>query len=197
MNIIQNHLGKLISVGVLAVLGMVAISAYYGAFNYGADAETTIDAEYKNLEVLLATHSQKVMEVAQVPAMYKDDLKEVMTSVMAARQGEGGSQAAFQWFKEHEVNISAEMYTKIQQIIESGRNKFQNGQTKFIDTKRVYVATLKKDLFLSRGWWLGVTGYPSINVGFPNGATDDYPIISSGHAQEAFESGVDNGLQLR
>ena len=184
-------------VGVVVVLGGWILSSYYGAYNYGADAETTIDAEYTNMENLLAQYSLKVSEAAQVPGMYKDDLKEVMTSVMSARQGEGGSKAAFQWFKEHNIEIDAAMYTKIQQIIEAGRNKFQNAQTKFIDTKRVYVATLKKNLFLSRGWWLGVTGYPTINVGFPNGTADDYPIISSGHAQEAFKTGVDPGLKLR
>jgi len=124
-------MGAMVGLGLLAVVALgavTAISAYYSAYNYGADAETVIQAEYKNMENILAGYSLKISEAAQVPGMYKDDLKEVMTSVMAARQGEGGSKAAFQWFKEHEVNISAEMYTKIQQMIEAGRDKFQNAQ---------------------------------------------------------------------
>jgi hypothetical protein len=190
MNIIQQHLGKLITLGIIGIAAIVMVSSYYGAYNYGADAETTIDAEYTNMENILGQYSLKVAEAAQVPGMYKDDLKEVMTSVMSARQGEGGSKAAFQWFKEHDVNIDSAMYTKIQQIIEGGRNKFANTQTKFIDTKRAYEATLKKDLLLSRGWWLAVANYPKIDL-------DEYAIISSGHAKEAFKTKVDTGMTLR
>ena len=79
------------------------------------------------------------------------------------------------------------MYTKIQQLIESGRNKFENTQTKFIDTKRAYQTSIDK---LWSGLWLRITGYPKIDL-------DAYKIITSGHAQETFETGVDNGLQLR
>ena len=185
--------GAMIGIGFLAIVGITVatlVGQYYSTYNYGAETEVAIPAEYKNLENILAQYSLKVSEAAQVPGMYKDDLKEVMTSVMSARQGEGGSKAAFQWFKEHNIEIDAAMYTKIQQIIEAGRNKFQNAQTKFIDTKRVYEAALAKDLFLSQGWWLQLGGYPKIDLA-------EYKIISSGHAVEAFDTGIDNGLQLR
>lgn len=188
--IIQQHLGKLITFAIIGIAAIVMVSSYYGAYNYGADAETTIDAQYTNMENILGQYSLKVAEAAQVPGMYKDDLKEVMTSVMTARQGEGGSKAAFQWFKEHNIDIDSAMYVKIQQIIEGGRNKFENSQTKFIDTKRTYVATLKKDLLLTRGWWLAIANYPKIDL-------DEYVIISSSHAKEAFKTKVDGGLNLR
>ena len=180
----------------LALLGIVAlgvvgaITAYYGAFNYRVDSEKVIIAEYDNMESILGQLSLKVSETAQVPGMYRDDLKEVMTAVMTARQGEGGSQAAFQWFKEHNIEINTDMYVKIQQIIESGRNKFENAQTKFIDTKRAYTATLEKNLFLSKGWWIEIAGGPQINL-------DDYVIISTEHAQDAFKTKVDKGFKLR
>lgn len=190
MNIIQQHLGKLITAGVIGVMAIVMVSSYYGAYNYGADMETLIPAQYSDMESNLGQYSLKVSEAAQVPGMYKDDLKEVMTSVMTARQGEGGSKAAFQWFKEHNIDIDAAMYTKIQQIIESGRNKFANLQTKFIDTKRGYEATLKKDLFLTRGWWLSVANYPKIDLA-------EYAIISSEHAKDTFKTKVDTGMKLR
>jgi len=176
--------------GIAALIVGTGLSMYYSAYNYGADSETTIPAEYKNMENILGQYSLKVSEAVQLPAMHRDDMKDVMTSVMTARQGSGGSKAAFQWFKEHNIDMPPTLYTKVQQIIEAGRNKFENSQTKFIDTKRGYAASLKKDLFLSRGWWLAIGGYPTINL-------DDYKIISSGHAVESFKTGIDTGLKLR
>lgn len=182
---------NLILVGVLVVAGLFAVSSYYGAYNYGADAETTIEAEYKNMENILAQYSLKVKEAAQVPGMKTDDLQAVMREAMTGRYGEGGSKAVFQWIQEnYPGQVTDELYVQIQRIMEAGRNKFENAQTKFIDTKRVYVATLKKDLLLSRGWWLKISGYPKINL-------DEFDIISSGHAQEAFETGVEEPIQLR
>jgi len=178
---------SLVAGGIFLITAITVITSYVAYYDYGAVTENTIKAEYKNMENILAQYSLKVAEAAQVPGMYKDDLKEVMTSVMTARMGADGSKAAFQWFKEHQVNISPEMYVKIQRIIEAGRNKFENAQTKFIDTKRAYQTNLDK---LWSGFWLRVTGYPKINL-------DEYKIISSSHAQKTFKTGVDKGLKLR
>ena len=177
--------------GVIAVIGFWLVSSYYSAYNYGADAETTIEAEYTNMESILAQYSLKVSEAVQVPSMKKNDLKEVMREAMTGRYGKDGSQATFQWIQEnYPGQVSDTLYTEISQIIRAGRNKFENAQTKFIDTKRVYVATLKKDLFLSRGWWLKIAGYPKIDL-------DEFVIISSEHAQDAFKTKVDKGLKLQ
>lgn len=48
---------------------------------------------------------------------------------------------------------------------------------------------LDYDPFFTRGWWLKM-------VGFPKKDLDQYTIISSSHAKEAFETGVDAGLNL-
>jgi len=172
--------------GLVVSVGTVAVS-YISAANYGVRAENTIKAEYTNMENILGQYSLKVSEAAQVPSMYKDDMKEVMTSVMTARQGGGGSKAAFQWFKEHQINIDPSMYTKIQQIIEAGRNKFENAQTKFIDTKRTYENSLG---YVWKGMWMKFAGYPKINLA-------DYKIISSDHAKTTFKTGIDKGMKLR
>jgi hypothetical protein len=71
--------------------------------------------------------------------------------------------------------------------MEAGRNKFENAQTKFIDTKRAYETNLG---YLWKGMWLRTAGYPTINL-------DDYKIVSSGHAKKAFETGIDEAIKLR
>lgn len=174
--------------GVLLALALVIGGSYVSNYNYGNSAEKTIQAEYKNMENILAQYSLKVKEAAQVPGMKTDDLVRVTKEAMSGRYGENGSQAAFQWIKEnYPGQVSDELYTQIQQIMEAGRNKFENAQTHFIDTKRQYETNLG---YLWKGMWLRIAGYPKINL-------DDYKIISSGHAKKAFETGVDEAIQLR
>lgn len=175
-------------VGVLAVLVLVGVGSYISNYNYGNEAENQIKAEYKNMENILAQYSLKVKEVAQVPGMMADDLTRVTREALTGRYGADGSKAVFQWIQEnYPGQVDASLYKQIQQVIEAGRDKFENAQTKFIDTKRVYETNLG---YFWKGLWLRIAGYPKINL-------DDYKIISSGHAQKAFETGVDEEIKLR
>ncbi len=178
------------AVAIVVLFGITMMSNYYGGAKYGATYDKAIDARYTDMENILASYSLKIGDAVQIPAMYRDDLKDVMTSVMTARQGEGGSKAAFQWFKEHEVKIDPAMYTKLQQMFEAGRNKFENAQTKFVDEKRAYETVLEYDLLLTQGWWVKLAGYPKIDLA-------EYVIISSEHAKTTFKTKTDTGLQLR
>ena len=184
----------IVSIALAVILvGTVAVS-YVTYANYGNRSEVTIEKEYQNLQNILSQYTLKVSEAAQVPAMYRDDMKEVMTSVMTARMGADGSKAMFQWFKEHQINLDSNLYSKIQALIEAGRNQFQNAQTRFLDVKATYVANLG---YVWSGLWLSIAGYPKINVGFPRGTTDDYPIVKSAAATASFETGIDGGIKLR
>ena len=175
-------------VGVIAALILVVAGSYISNHNYGVTAETQIKAEYENMENILAQYSLKVMEVGQVPAMMRDDLSQVTKDAMSGRYGADGSKAMFQWIQEnYPGQVDASLYTQIQQVMEAGRNKFENAQTKFIDVKRAYETSL--GLFW-KGLWLRIAGFPKIDL-------DDYKIISSEHAKEAFETGVDKGIKLR
>lgn len=174
--------------GVFGVIIAIAVGSFVSNYNYGNRAENVIKAEYQNMENILAQYSLKVKEVAQVPGMMADDLSRVVRDAMSGRYGDNGSQATFQWIQEnYPGQIGPSVYKQIQQVMEAGRNKFENAQTKFIDTKRQYETNLG---YLWKGFWLRVAGYPKINL-------DDYKIITSGHAQEAFETGVDQAIQLR
>lgn len=174
-------------VGLILVMAVTAVVTYVTNYNYGNRMENVIKAEYSNMENILATYSQQVAEAAQIPSMQTEDLRAIFTDTLAARYGEGGSQAAFQWLREQNPQLDQSTYLKIQQMIEAGRNKFQNAQTKFIDTKKIYETDLG---YLWKGFWLQLAGYPKIDL-------DYYVIISSGHAQNAFETKVDDGIKLR
>jgi hypothetical protein len=107
---------------------------------------------------------------------------------MAGRYGEKGSQATWQWLKEQNPTLDVSAYTKIQQIIESGRNEFQNAQTTLLDKKRVYQTQLG---YLWTGFWLRTAGYPKIDL-------SKYDVVSNDYASEAFKGLKERGpIQLR
>ena len=167
-------------------IGTIAVS-YISAHNYGAKAENTIVSEYENMENILGQYSLKISEAAQVPTMQKNDLRDVFSGAIQARYGKSGSQASMQWIKEQNPSLDQGTYKKLQQMIEAGRNKFENAQTKFIDTKRVYKTSLD---YFWKGMWMKVAGFPKIDL-------SKYAIVSSTHAKETFKTGIDTGLKLR
>lgn len=177
----------IVTIAIIGILILVPVTAYIGNHNYGNKAEETIKAEYSDMENILSQYSNKISEAVQVNSMYKDDLKDVISSALSSRYGNEGSKAMFQWIKEHDVNLDADVYKKIQQMIEGGRNKFENAQTRFIDTKRVYKTNLG---YLWKGYWLEKAGFPTLKW-------EDYAIISNDSTKETFKTKIDNGLKLR
>lgn len=174
--------------GVIGMLVLVGVVSYISNYNYGNAAEKQIQAQYTDMENILAQGGLKVQEVAQVPGMMTDDLVRVSKEAMQGRYGDKGSQAVFQWIQEnYPGKVDPTLYTKIQQVIEAFRDKFQNSQTKLIDMKRAYETNLG---YFWKGMWLRIAGYPKIDL-------DKFKIISSGRAQKAFETGVDEPINLR
>ena len=180
--------------GILAILfssGAWMVGSYYAAYEYGVDSETQIETRYQNMENILGQYGLKVKEVAQVPDMAADDLSRVVREGMTGRYGENGSQATFQWIQEnYPGQVDPSLYKQIQQVMEAGRNEFKNEQTLFLDVKRLYVTTLKNDLPLTKGWWLKIAGFPKIHL-------DEYAIISTSRAKNAFDTKMDEAIQIR
>jgi hypothetical protein len=180
-------IGLIITLVVLLTVGAVGIGSYVSSYNFGNRSERAIEAGWENLQNILGQYSLKVKEAAQIPSMQTEDLAKLFTGSLEARYGADGSQAAMQWIREQNPLLDQSTYVKIQQIIEAGRNKFENEQTKFIDVKRVYETALGS---FWQGMWLSVAGYPKIDLA-------KYKTITSQHAKVTFETGVDEGLKLR
>lgn len=179
--------GTIITGVVLA--GIIAIGAvsYISAYNMGNRMEQNIIATDTNNRNILAQYGNRVSEAAQVPAMQRDDLTQVVTAALEGRYGEDGSQAVFQWIQEQNPQIDSTVYVQLQRIIESGRIEFANAQTQLVDQRRVYETALGT---FWGGTWLKIAGYPSIDL-------DEYQIVSTSRADEAFETGVEEPIQLR
>lgn len=192
MTINKQHGGALgaalIALGLLvAVIGFLAVS-YISAYNRGNRMEQDIKGTWENNENILASYGQKLQEAAQVPDMARDDMAKLAREALTARYGAEGSKALFQAIQEQNPQADPALYRQLQQIIEGGRNDFQNGQSRLIDQKRVYETALGT---FWGGTWMRIAGYPKIDL-------SKYKAVSTDRASKAFETGRESGpLQLR
>jgi hypothetical protein len=175
-------------VGLLLAVSAVLAITYVDAYNYGNTMEKQLIAVRDNNKNIYAQYTQKVMEAAQVPAMYRDDVTKVVTAALEGRYGPEGSKATFQWLQEQNPTLDSAVYLKIQQLIEAGRNEFQNGQTRLIDVRRSYETSLG---FFWQGTWLRIAGYPKIDLG-------EFKPVTTDQTEKVFEAGKEAGpLKLR
>jgi hypothetical protein len=180
-------IGFIVGVAIVGLLLLIG-SSFISASNDGARFEATIKAKYQNAQNIRANYGQKVLEAAQVPGMYAEDLKKITDSAITGRYGAEGSKAVFQMIKEQNPTIDAKMYTKIQQIIEAGRDEFKNAQAMVLDARAVYETQL--GLFW-KGFWLKMAGFPKVAM-----STYD-PVVTADVAQ-SFETKRETApVQLR
>lgn len=178
----------LVIIGVIAALVIGLFMAYVSAHNTANRLEQTIKSEAKNNENILATYGQKVQEAAQVPGMATADIVAISKAAIGGRYGENGSQAAVQMIREQNPTVDPSLYKNLQQIIEAGRDEFKTHQTRLIEAKRVYEVELGS---FFTGKFMSMAGYPKINL-------DDYKVVSTGRAEDAFRTGREEApIQLR
>lgn len=177
----------LIIIGIIGFLAVSVVALVINAANTANRMEQNIVSSDESRQNVLSNYTTKVMEAAQIPAMQRDDVKEVITAALSARYGDDGSGAAFQWIQEQNPQIDSTVYTKLQTIIASGRDEFRFSQDQLIDKVRVY-RTAQGYVFT--GFMMRLAGYPKIDL------ADYKPIVELG-VQQKFEAGTDSALKLR
>lgn len=170
-------------VTVAIAIGVISAVKYY---NLGVSYERQIEQVYENNKVVLNTYTTKVQEVAQVPAMYKNDLSNIVKETFEGRYGEGGSKAVFQFIHENNLNLDPAMYRQIQQVMEGGRNDFKVSQQQLVDVVQNYKASLS---YLWSGFWLKLVGYPKIDL-------QKYQIITLNEVSNKFDTGKDSVIDI-
>lgn len=176
-----------------ALLALAAIVFVGSALSYRSTAirlEQGITAQYENNQNEYSRMRTVIAEMAQVPAMYRDDVMRVYDNAMHDRYGANGSQAVFQAIREHNPNVDPGLYTRLEATIESQRTQFAAGQTSLIDKKREYRT------FMAESAMNGV--YNSVfSFGFPRIDLNRYGIVTSGETQRTFQTGRDEPATLR
>ena len=173
----------------LPIIILVALSVlvYVNTANYGNEQENLIKATYIENQNILAQYGQKVIEAAEVPDMMRDDTIKVAQAAIGGRYGQGGSKAVFQMLKEQNPQLDPSLYKQIQQIVESGRNDFEEGQKKLIDIELQYNTALGT---VVKGSILKYAGYPKIDL-------TKYQPVTTDRAKDSFKSGVEKPIQIR
>lgn len=195
--------GLIVGLAGFALLAMFVIFSYISFFNTAVKLENSTRAQWGQNQNNYDKFWKSISEMAQVPDKYKEDFKEVLVGNTEARYGEDGSQAQFQWIKEHAVNFDSGMYNKLMTAIEAGRGDFENNQEKLLDKQRKY-----RDHVESFGGsiWAGFSGHPKEVMGEQAPPKDidgdgfitvlDYPIVTSKKTKRAFEEGEDEALDV-
>jgi hypothetical protein len=174
--------------GSLILIGGGGLAATYFTYaNKGVTSETRLKSVYEENQVVLNTYTTKVQEIAQVPEMYKNDLKEVIAATFNGRYGDTGSKAVVSFMRESNMPLDPGMYTQIQRVMESGRNDFDTAQKKLIDVRNTYQAQLD---YVWSGFWLKLAGFPKVNMA-------DYKTLVLDDVASKFKSGQDSVIQLR
>jgi hypothetical protein len=179
-------LGIVAVVLVLLALIVPSVFGYISAYNLGNRTENQLTAILENNENIYANGTQKVIEIAQVPQMYAEQVSKVTREAIQGRYGQEGSKAVFQMLQEQNPQLDPAMFSKIQVVIEEFRNKFERAQTDMIDVKRSYNTQLGS---LWTGFWLKIAGYPKIDL-------KKFDIVTTNKARETFETKRDSGIQL-
>jgi hypothetical protein len=138
-----------------------------------ADQQRKIEANFDKMWKVI---SQQV----QVADKYAGDFKEVCKSWVKGRYGDNGSQAAFQWLKEHNVNIDSSIYKKLMTTIEAERMSFEREQRRLSE-----LAAAHAKIFVTKPSKWFVDGQP-VKV----------EMISSKKTKSIMETGEENDVGL-
>lgn len=168
-------------------LGSIVVLNYIHYHDYANQLEQTITTQKLNNKNVLGQYSLKVKEAAQVGDRYTDKLTELMTKSLSSRYGDEGVQAEILLLSENHINMDPQIYIKLQQIIQAGRDEFQLNQTVLLDKCDIY----KKELGnLWSKFFMTLAGFPKIDIG------KDCNPITSEYANDAFETGIEKGLNV-
>ena len=186
---------------VLSIVGFFVLMVFvlgfgYVGFSNDANAfEVDIPAQYQQMKNVYDNGWKRVMETAQVPDNYTEDMQKVWHGALTDRYGSKGSQAVLQLIKEANPQIDASLYKKVQEQIESFHNQFEASQTKIISEKQSYGLLLKATT--SGRFYNTIGSYPHIQCGVPDGAEDKYAILTSDKTETDFQLHKADALDLR
>ena len=165
----QKGVSKLVILGVILggilVLALlvagIGVMAYVGASNKGNQLENQIDQLSQSSASSLSNYALRITEMAQVPDKAKNDMKELVEAQMSGRYGPDGSKAVFQFMKEQNLPVDQRLYLNIQSEMSAGRKEFEITQNRLMSTCRAYKNELGN---VWSGFWLGLAGYPKVNL---------------------------------
>lgn len=173
---------KLLAAGAFGVI-LIAVIVFFMNISY-ENAEqrlrTDVEKQERNIEANLDKMIKTIAQQAQVTEKYAADFKEVALGMVQGRYGDNGSQAMFQWLKEHNLSIDADIYKKIMTTVEATRMSFEREQR----TLSLMAAEHKKMYVTIPAKW------------FVEGEPVKIQIISSAKTKDIIKTGEENDIDV-
>lgn len=182
-------LGGIGCLGLIVIFFLIMGTALFSANNTANAYEKSIKATHENSRNVLGQYAPKLKEALGVTKIQAEAVEEIITASNESRYGEAGSQASMQWIREQNPNLDQSSYRQVLNLIEAGRNDFQREQTAKLDKIRAYETALGN---MPGSFFMKVMGYPTAEFV----AADYGKIVTSGHADEAFTTGRDDGVDI-
>ena len=187
-----------VSLSILAVVVLLivwVVSSLFGYSNDSVDFETRIEYGVEDNRQQLGQYRLSVAEAVGALGLGADLQAESVTSQIEARYGKGGSQAVMQWIQENnQAGVGPTAIESINRQIQAGRTDFAAAQKRLLDVCRGYERLQRRPY---SGFWLRMTGYPSDAYNDDGGNGKLCRAVTSKGANKAFESGVEEALDLR
>jgi len=185
-----------ITVGaIIALIIFWFVSSYFSYSNTSVDYETRIETGVQDNKQTLGQYRLGVAEAVGTLGLGADLQAESVTKQIEARYGKGGSQAVMQWIQENnQAGVGQEVLAGINRQIQAGRQDFAAAQKRLLDICRGYQSLQRKPY---SGFWLRLAGYPSAEYNDEGGNGKLCRAVTSAGANKAFESGVEDALDIR
>lgn len=171
------------------------VGSYFSYANTAVDYETHIEYAVESVDDQKSQFRLSVVEAVQTIGFGADLNTNGAVAQIAARYGEGGSQAMMQWLTENNIAaVSQEALEGVRRQIDAGRQSLSQANKRLFDICRGY-DTVKRRPY--SGFWVRLAGYPSDTYKDKGGNEKLCTAILSNGAKKARETGIEDALDIR
>lgn len=183
-----------ITIGALFIAFIVfLVGSYFSYANTAVDYETRIEKGAEDNRQVLGQYRLKVTEQIGVAGLQADQFEQVYVKAIDARYKNGMGQM-MAWIKEQNPQLGTDVYTTIQRTMDAGRTDFAAAQTRLLDVCRGF-SKLQRQPY--SGFWVRLAGFPSAEFSEKGDMGKLCRAVTSAGAKEAFETGVEEALDVR
>lgn len=166
---------------IIAVIAIVVVIVYGISFyNTAIDYDTRYNALHSDTKNIFSKINNTMDREGFTLEKYSDDIIKAFEVANKGRYGETGAKGAMLWLKEQNPNIDADLYKRLNQLIEANYAEFANIQTRKLELTRSYNKFLRQ--FPNNVY--------AFMLRFEVKDTDN--IVTSTKTQKAFETNVHN-----